>query len=117
MKVLNKELVLLDIDDIEEVVSGAVGRKVSISDIDCTLTYFMPFNDKGFNEPSCMHLTFFVNDEEVDAFDVMYNVEEYIFEYKGKKLSLNEPYLEVDCIFNFSVEKFKSFSIDCDSSD
>ena len=115
MKVINKELVLLSKEDIEKVVSESIARDVDISEIDCTLTYFLPCSEDGL--PSGMGLMFVVDKEEVDAFDVFFNETKYIYEYQGTKLSLSEPYLEPEYIFDFDIEEFRSFSIECDGSD
>lgn len=43
---VNKEYNLLDIEDIEEALSAHVGESVSISNVYCELTYFMPLDGK-----------------------------------------------------------------------
>lgn len=115
MTTVTKELVLLDVDDIEEAVSAYFGEKVSISEMECILTYFVPM-DEGI--PKGMVLDILVNKKSGDAFDLFTdNDDSCVYIYKDKEISLNEAFLEPKDIFNFDTKLFKSFKIDTDSSD
>ena len=115
MKTIIKEINLLDKEDIEEAISEYLGRPVSIAEIECTLAYCIPAEQ----DPSGAYLEFTVEDEDVDSYDLFYS-KEYAEEghyWKGKRLSIDEPWLPVEEIFNFSIEDFKSFNSWVDSSD
>ena len=114
MKTIVKELNLLDIEDIEEALSSYWGRNVSISEVECTLTYCIPADT---SIPSGMFLDFADGDEFCDSLDLFDKEESYTFTWKDKELSLNEAWLPVEEIFTFDVSAFKLFSIDMDSSD
>ena len=83
MTTVTKELVLLDVDDIEEAVSAYFGEKVSISEMECILTYFVPM-DEGI--PKGMVLDILVNKKSGDAFDLFTdNDDSCVYIYKDKK--------------------------------
>lgn len=119
MKTIIKEINLLDIEDIEEALSSYMGKKISIADVECRLVYCVPADT---NEASGMYLEFIADENTsfIDgpaSFDIFKNdMDEYHY-WKGKKLSLDEPWLPVEEIFNFDVSAFKSFDSWTDSSD
>ena len=114
MKTITKELNLLDIDDIEQALSEHLGRKVAVSEVDCTLVYCIPMDTE---EPNGAYLEFQIGDEGCSSFDVLYSDEEEAHFWQGKKLALDEPWLPVEEIFNFDVSAFNSFASYTDSSD
>lgn len=114
MKTIIKELILLDIEDVEEALSSYWGRSVSIAEVECTLTYCIPADTAT---PSGMYLDFRDGDKFCDSFDLFDEDESYIFTWKDKQLSLNEAWLPVEEIFAFDVSAFKQFNVDTDSSD
>lgn len=119
MKTIIKEINLLDIEDVEEALSAYMGKKISIIDVECRLTYSIPM-DTG--EPSGMYLEFIV-DENISyldgpaSFDIFKNDAEDYHYWNGKRLALDEPWIPVNEIFNFDVSAFKSFESWTDSSD
>ncbi len=115
MTTANKELVLLDVDDIEEAVAAYFGEEVCLGEMECILTYFIPM-DEGI--PKGMVFDILVHEKSVDAFDLfMDDDDSCAYIYKDKEISLNEAFLEPKDIFNFDTKLFKSFKIDTDSSD
>lgn len=114
MKTITKEINLLDIEDIEQALSEHLGRKVAISEVDCTLVYCIPMDTE---EPSGAYLEFRVGSDECSSFDVLYSDDEDAHYWQGKPLALDEPWLPVEEIFNFDVSAFKSFDSGVDSSD
>ena len=114
MKTIVKELVLLDVKDVEEALSAELDRKVSISEVDCTLEYYHDIDD-GY--PTGMLLAFEVDDEEYEAGDLFGCSDDDAITWKGKRLSINEDYLPVNEIFNFDTSVFKSFEIEYCSDD
>ena len=119
MKTITKEINLLDIEDIEEALSAYCKRKISISEVGCTLVYCIPCDTR---EPSGMYLEFSVDEdaewfESPTSFDVFCHEEFGSHFWKGKILALDEPWLEPEMIFAFPVSEFKSFDSYTDSSD
>ena len=119
MKTITREINLLDIEDIEEALSTYMNKKISISDVKCSLVYCVPADT---NEASGMYLEFVV-DESIDfyenpsSFDIFQNENGDCHYWKGKRLALDEPSLPVEEIFNFDVSAFKSFDSWTDTSD
>ena len=114
MKTITKEYVVLEQKDIEEVVSAFIGREVSISEINCCLMYY-------FNVETCMphgmELVFEIGGEYVDSYDVLYDKEKRVYCYNGKILSLDEDFLQPDCIFGFDTKLFKKFTTNAYNGD
>ena len=110
MKTIIKEINLFDIEDIEEMLSNYFNKKINISQVNCTLAYYMPFDTQ---EPDGMYIEFMVGGETVDTFDLFEDID---YTWKGKKVCLKEPYLPIEEIFNFDVSLFKSFEFYIDSS-
>lgn len=108
MKTIVKELNLLDIEDVEEALSSYWGEKVSIANIECTLVYCPPLSDPSLS--SCMYLVLAEGKKECASWDLFGEPENYI--WKGKKLSLSEPWLPTKEIFTFDVSVFKQFKVD-----
>ena len=114
MKTITKELNLLDIEDIENAVSGHLGREVKIGEISCRLAYLIPCDT---SEPAGHDLEFRIGRDYCDAYDLFYEEDLDGHYLDGKELSLNEPYLPVEEIFGFDVSEFKSFESYVDGSD
>ena len=106
MKIITKEFVLLDIEDIEEAISKYLGKKISISEIDAELMYCFPEN----SEEACgMNLQLDYDGWKCDAEDLFYDSQLGGFYLNGKMLGLDETFRPLNEIFNFDVSKFKSF--------
>ncbi len=114
MKTITKEINLLDIEDIEEAIGAYLDRKVSISDVKCTLAFCIPCDT---DIPDGMYLDFEIDGEGIDSFDLFWDDEKEGNYLKGKQLALDEPYLPMEEIFNFDVSAFQSFNSWVDSSD
>ena len=115
---VSKEYNLLDIEDIEEALSAHVGESVSISNVYCELTYFMPLDGKLISQTP-ITLTFYGDEddddtyfEDVYSFNLFQNEKGEPNYWKGKLLAINEPYLPVDLLFNFDVSAFAGFEIE-----
>ena len=67
--------------------------------------------------PKGMDLYFKIGDEYVESYDVLLDEEKSVYCYNGKLLSLNEDFLQPDCIFGFDTKLFKKFKIAADNSD
>ena len=106
MKTILKELIALEISDIEKAVSEFLEEPVKISEIDCEITYW--FDDD--NQPTQMFLDF----GECDANDLFYDEEKEGFYLDGIRLSVSEPWLPINEIFAFDVSEFKSFNVHTD---
>lgn len=114
MKTIVKEINLLDIEDIEEAISSHLGKKVSISDVDCSLAYCIPCDTE---EPSGMYIAFTIGDKSLDSFDLFWDDDKGCHCLNGKRLCLDEPWLPVEEVFHFDTSAFKSFDSWTDSSD
>ena len=103
-------------DDVmfEQAVTNYLGRKVSISEIECSLAYCVPM-DSG--EASGMYFDLTIGADFCDSFDLFYDDELGGHYLDGKPLCLDEPWLPISEIFNFDVSVFKSFGSWTDSSD
>lgn len=114
MKTILKEIHLLDIEDIEKAVSDYTGVQQSIADIGCTLFYHL--SDE--NRPNGM--SFVLDDidgEFISSYDLFYDEEKKGHYLNGKRLSLEEPWLPVNEVFNFDVSVFGSFETDTEWDD
>lgn len=100
MKTIIKEINLLDIADIEHAVSNYLGKKVTISKIDCSLVYCIPL-DSG--EASGMYFELKIGEDFCNSFDLFFDEELDGHYLEGKRLCLDEPWLPVNEIFNFDV--------------
>ena len=112
MTTITKKLNLLDTRDIEEALSIYLEKEISLSDIECTLRRFVT---ELLLLPEKIVLEFLISDlssydEPILSLEIFSNEKDGLY-WKGKKLSLNEPFLPVEQIFNFDVSSFKSFGI------
>ena len=102
MKKIIKELIALEVSDIEKAVSDFMESPVKISEMDCSITYWIDDND----QPVEMFLDF----GRCDANDLFYDEEKKGFYLNGVRLSVSEPWLPLNEIFAFDVSEFKSFT-------
>ncbi len=114
MKTITKEINLLEIEDIEQVLSKYFGTAVKIGEVECRLARCIPI-DTG--EPQGAYLEFRTAGKFCDSYDVLYNDDLDGHYLKGKRLSLDEPWASEGEIFAFDVSVFKSFVAWIDSSD
>ena len=114
MKTITKEINLLDIEDIEQALSGWFDTEVKIGEVECRLAHCVPA-DTG--EPNGAYLEFQIGDESCDSLDVLYDEDLKGHYLNGKRLSLDEPWAAKEEIFAFDVSAFKSFDAWVDGSD
>ena len=101
MKKIIKEIIALEISDIEKAVSDFMEYPIKISEIDCEITYW--FDDD--NQPVEIFLDFGC----CDANDLFYDEEKKGFYLDGIRLGVSEPWLPLNEIFAFDVSEFRSF--------
>ena len=106
MKTIIKEINLLDIEDIEEALSSYIGKKISISDISCSITRC--FSASSGN-PFGLFLNFDVDGRDESIDDLFWDDDKKCHCWKGKELGWEEPYPLIEEIFNFDTSAFKSF--------
>ena len=111
MTTITKKLNLLDIADIESALSDQLEREVTISEVECNLIYSIP----PCGEPGGAYLEFQVGDDSCDSFDLFVDLDGHFL--NGERLSLDEPWVPKEEIFNFDVNLFKAFKSWVDSSD
>ena len=101
---------ILEEQDVERLVSEQLGRPVKLSEMDITLVDYVPLCDvyDGVIENFAMGC-----DVEVDGEDVLND--EYLSLLDA--LMPAQAYVDVEYIFAFGTDKFKSFSRETDSSD
>ncbi len=114
MTTITKEFNLLDIEDIEQALSEHFDKNVSISEVSCSLVYYIPCDTE---EPSGMSLDFSVDGMYCDSYELFKDPNEWGHKLNGKPLSLDENWLPVEEILNFDVSVFKSFDSYTDNSD
>ena len=114
MKTIVKEIHLLDIEDIEQAVSNYTGEAASIEDIGCTLFYHLADEDR----PNGMSFVLDdANGDFISSYDLYYDEELKGHYLNGKRLSLDEPWLPVNEVFNFDISAFESFETDTEFDD
>lgn len=101
---------VLEEQDVEKLVSEQLGKPVKLSEMDITLIDYVPLCDvyDGIIENFSMGC-----DVKVDGEDVLND--EYLSPLDT--LMPDQAYVDVEYIFAFSTDKFKSFSRETDSSD
>lgn len=101
---------VLEEQDVERLVSEQLGRPVKLSEMDITLVDYVPLCDvyDGVIENFAMGC-----DVEVNGEDVLND--EYLSPLDA--LMPAQAYVDVEYIFAFGTDKFKSFSRETDSSD
>ena len=110
---VTKEYTLLDVEDIEKAVSEKSGRKIPISEMECTVIDDFPAYS---SLPIGMSITIEIHgdngcEESYDSFDLFnYNDGEYSINGElCSKTFMKEGFLDLPLIFNFDVSLFKSF--------
>ncbi len=117
MKTITKELNLLDREDLEKAASEYLGRKVSVSEMDCTLVRCIPCDSE---EPEGAYLELKIGDESFDSLDLFWGENMGGHYLNGKRLSLDEPWAAAEEIFDpdtLTADDFKSFESCVDGSD
>ena len=100
--------------DMEVAASGYLNRRVSLSDIDCTLIYVIP---KSTGMPKEMHLNMAVGDQEFSSLDLFFSKSRGAYFYNGRRLALDGTCRPEEDIFSFDVSAFKSFRTEVDDED
>lgn len=92
--------------DLEQALSFQIMRKVSISEMDCTLVYVL--TERGL--PQEMHLELTVESKIFYSIDlILFDKDKKAYYYQGERLTLDERWLPEDEIFDFDLSLFKSF--------
>ncbi len=100
--------------DVEDAASKYLKRRVSISDITCTLIYVIP---KSTGVPKEMHLDMAVGNEEFTSLDLFFDENRHAYFFKGRHLALDGAWRSEEEIFGFDVALFKSFNTEVDEED
>lgn len=104
----------LSISDIENAVSNYLNRRVSISDITCTLIYVIP---QSTGIPKEMHLDMAVGDQEFTSLDLFFDHRRHAYYIEDRHLALDGAWRSEEEIFGFDVSLFKSFDAEVDEDD
>jgi hypothetical protein len=104
----------LSISDIEGAASAYLNRRISISDISCTLIYVIP---KSSGIPKEMHLDMAVGNEEFTSLDLFFDENRHAYFFKGRHLALDGAWRSEEESFGFDVALFKSFNTEADEDD
>ena len=100
--------------DIEDAASKHLNRRVSISDITCTLIYVIP---QSTGIPKEMHLDMAVGDQEFTSLDLFFDQTRKAYFFKGRQLALDGAWRSAEEIFGFDVSLFKEFNTDVDEDE
>lgn len=100
--------------DIEAAASKHLKRRVSISEITCTLIYVIP---KRTGIPKEMHLDMAVDDQDFTSLDLFFDSNRRQYFFNGRHLALDGAWRSVKEIFGFDVALFKSFHAEVDEDD
>ena len=100
--------------DIEDAASKYLKRRVSISDITCTLIYVIP---KSTGTPKEMHLDMSVGDKEFTSLDLFFDQQRKSYFFKGRQLALDGAWRSEEEIFGFNVSKFREFNTEVDEDE
>ena len=100
--------------DIEDAASKHLNRRVSISDINCTLIYVIP---KSTGKPKEMHLDMSVGDTEFTSLDLFFDPKRKSYFFKDRQLALDGAWRSAEEIFGFDVSLFKEFNTDVDEDE
>ena len=104
----------LSVSDVEGAVSAYLNRRVSISEITCTLIYVIP---KSTGKPKEMHLDMIVSDQEITSLDLFFDQNRKAYYFKGRQLALDSAWRAEKEIFAFDVSAFKTFNTEVDEED
>ena len=109
-----REAEQLSVSDIESATSAFLKRRVSISDINCTLIYVIP---KSTGKPKEMHLDMSVGDTEFTSLDLFFDPKRKAYFFKDRQLALDGAWRSAEEIFGFDVSLFKEFNTDVDEEE
>ena len=109
-----REAEQLSVSDIESAASAFLKRRVSISDINCTLIYVIP---KSTGKPKEMHLDMSVGDTEFTSLNLFFDSKRKTYFFKGRQLALDGAWRSAEEIFGFDVALFKRFNTEVDEED
>ena len=104
----------LSVSDIENAASAFLKRRVSISDIACTLIYVIP---KGTGKPKEMHLDMSFGDAEFTSLDLFFDQKRKAYFFKDRQLALDSAWRSAEEIFGFDVSLFKEFNTEVDDDE
>ena len=104
----------LSILDIESAASAFLNRRVSISEMTCTLIYVIP---KSTGTPKEMHLDMSVGNKEFTSLDLFFDQQRKAYFFKGRQLALDGAWRSEEEIFGFNVSKFKEFNTEVDEDE
>ena len=102
----------LSISDIEDAASAYLKRRISISDITCTLIYVIP---ESTGKPKEMHLDMSVGDREFTSLDLFFDRQREAYFFKGRQLALDGAWRSAEELFGFDVSLFKEFHTEVDA--
>ena len=105
-----REAEQLSVSDIESATSAFLKRRVSISDINCTLIYVIP---KSTGKPKEMS----VDDTEFTSLDLFFDPKRKAYFFKDRQLALDGAWRSAEEIFGFDVSLFKEFNTDVDEEE
>ena len=109
-----REAEQLSVSDIESTTSAFLKRRVSISDINCTLIYVIP---KSTGKPKEMHLDMSVGDTEFTSLDLFFDQKRKAYFFKDRQLALDGAWRSAEEIFGFDVSLFKELNTDVDEDE
>ena len=109
-----REVEQLSKSDVEDAASKYLKRRVSISDITCTLIYVIP---QSTGKPKEMHLDMAVGDQEFTSLDLFFDRQRKAYFFKGRQLALDGAWRSAEEIFGFDVSLFKEFNTDIDEDE
>lgn len=104
----------LSMAELENAASAFLKRRVSVSDITCTLLYVIP---KSTGKPKEMHLDMAAGDQEFTSMDLFFDPHRKAYYFNGRELALNGAWRSAEEIFGFDVALFKAFDTQVDEDD
>ena len=109
-----REAEQLSVSDVESAASAFLKRRVSISDINCSLIYVIP---KSTGKPKEMHLDMSVGDTEFTSLDLFFDPKRKAYFFKDRQLALDGAWRSAEEIFGFDVSLFKEFNTEVDDDE
>lgn len=105
----------LNRQDLEVAVTAFLKRRVTLSEISCTLVYVIP---QSTGNPQEMHLSMTAGNDVFSSLDLMlFDPRRKGYYCNDHRLALDEPWLPAEQIFSFNLSEFHSFSTEEDTSD
>ena len=105
---------VLDVEDVERIISEYAGREVKVGEMNVELTDCLPEDQMWEDKPDLSQFCMVIN-VEVDNEDIVINEEEYecpLQKYLPEGVFVPEKYF-----FNFDTKLFKSYTRYIDNSD